>query len=150
MLKIGAGSVGEALGGPFHVAEQKVEIGEQGFDPLPAASPQPLAGGRDPLRFALGEAGGGEGDGGEELGGGRTLAPPAVEQVELLLHREEGADLLEEGLEVLGGEILIGVALQSAPPLHQLLQQGQTLLPFLAGGGIAAEQIQHPEGRQGL
>jgi catechol 1,2-dioxygenase len=25
--------------GPFHVAEQKVEIGEQGFDPLPAASP---------------------------------------------------------------------------------------------------------------
>ena len=89
-----------------------------------AAEMPPVAGERDPLGFALGESRGRQGDAAEEIGGAGALLGPAVEQIELLLHGEEGTDLLEEGLEILWGEALIGRAFQATAALDQLLEQG--------------------------
>ena len=109
-----------------------------------------MAGRGDPLRFALDKAGGGQGGGGEEISGGRAAIPPAAEQIHLLLDREQGADLFEEGAEFLRWEGEISLPLQPAPPLHQLLQQLQPLAALSGAGQVAVEQVEHPVGGEPL
>ena len=99
---------------------------------------QPLAGRGDALGLALGKAGGGEGGARQEICSRRGFCP-ATEQIHLLLHRQEGTDLLKKGLKFLRAHARVTETLQSAPAGHQLFKQGQTLGPFRLGREVAAE-----------
>lgn len=115
------GAAFEAVQGPIHIAQQQIEIGQQRLDAGPPAGDKALPGGRNPFGLALGEPRSCEGDGGQEIGGAGSLLRPAVEKIHLLLDGEKRADLLEEGLEVLGSKAVIGASLQppGAAPVAQ-------------------------------
>ena len=149
-LQVGIGAGVKQGLGLFHLPQQQLLAGHEHLHARLAAALQAFQGRQDALGLALHEAGGGEGEAGQEIGGGRAGLGPAVEQVHLLLHRQELADLFEEGLELAGGEVGVVLPLQAAPLLHQPLQQGDALLAGGVGGEVAADQIQHAVWQQGL
>ena len=135
--------------GPFNFPQQQQLAGDQRLEPLLAAGFEPLAGGRNPLRFALGKSGGGQGCAGQKISGGGARRP-ATEDIDLLLNGEEGADLLEKGLEFLRSHARVSESLQAAAALDQLLQQGKPLGPLGLGREVAAEQVKYPVGAQSI
>ncbi len=131
----------------LHLAQQQVVAGQGGLDGPLTAGLQQLAGGLDALGLALGKSGGGQGSAGQQ-GGLGGLGGPAAEQIHLLLHGEEGADLIEEGAKLRGRQVGIRLSLQPAALLHQLLEQLQAQLAFGPGRQVAAEQVEHSIGPQ--
>ena len=148
VAQLRAGPGVEGRQGDVHLPEQQVQVGEQRFDAAAATGLQAFTGGGDPLGLALGEAGGGEGDAAEEIRRLRTGLGPAAEQIHLLLHRQEAADLLEEHLELRAAEAGIQIPLQATAALHELFEQLQALTALLHGGQLPAEQIEHQKGRE--
>ena len=135
-----------------------MQAGQQGLGPFGATGLQPQFGSGNSLGFALAKARSRESCGGQEIGGpgartrggsttcGRTTCVrttwgigPAAEQIHLLLHGEEGADLFEKGLEFFARQARIVVPLQAAPALDQLLEERQPLGALSDSGEIAAE-----------
>ena len=145
MLELGSGISGKGLAGLVHLTQEQVQVGQHGLPFGATAGLEPLLGGGDAVRFALGKARGGEGAGGQSFGRLGTFRP-AAEQIHLFLHRQEGPDLLQKGGEFSGRQVGIARAFEPPTPLHQLLQQGQTLCPLRCGREVAAEQIQNPKG----
>ena len=112
--------------------------------------PEAIEGFLDALGLALGEAGGGEGIGPQKFSGDRTGFGPELEQIDLLLHGEETADLLEEGLKGFLGEVFVLITVESTAAFHQIQQQFQTVFPVAAVVQVAADQIQDSIGEQAL
>ena len=104
----------------------------------------------DPLRLALHEAGSGEGQAGQPIGAAGSGLGPAAEQIQLFLNGEELADLLEERRKFTGGERRVAIPFQAAAALHQLIEQGDTLLAGGHGREIAADQVEHAVRKQGV
>ena len=61
----------------------------------------------------------------------------------MFLQRQETADLAEKGLKLRQAEVRVSFALEPAAALDYLLKERQTLLPFLDGAGVAAEQVKN-------
>ena len=117
--------------GLIHLPQQQVQAGQERLAPFGATGLQPRLGGGNPLGFALAKARSGEGCGGQEISSPGVsprgasvprVIGPAAEQVHLLLHGEEGADLFEKGLEFFARQARVVVPLQAAPALDQLLE----------------------------
>ena len=159
LLQFTGGALCEGLVGLIHLPQQQVQAGQQRLGSFGATRLQPRLGGGNPLGFALAKARCGERCGGQEISSLRAcprgaripgVIGPAAEQIHLLLHGEEGADLFEKGLEFFARQAWVVVPLQAAPALDQLFEQGQALGALADGGEIAAEQIEHAEGGEAL
>ena len=154
LLQFSGGALCEGLVGLIHLPQQQVQAGQEGLGSFRATGLQPRLGGGNPLGFALAKTRSSESCGGQEIGSPgssiQRVIGPAAEQVHLLLHGEEGADLFEKGLEFFDRQARVVVPLQAAPALDQLFEQRQSLGALAHGGEIAAEQIEHAEGGEAL
>ena len=137
-LQFGGGSLIEGAAGFVHLPKQQMQAGQQRLQSVLTAGLQPFAGRGDALGLALGKAGGGEGGARQKICSRRGFCP-ATEQIHLLLHCQEGTDLLKKGLKFLWAHARVTETLQSAPAGHQLFKQGQTLGPFRLSREVAAE-----------
>ena len=127
-----------------------MQAGHLGINAHIAHRLQPLEGRADAFGFALGKARGRQGIGAEEFSGDRAAFTPLQEQIDLLLHGEETADLLEERLEGFLREIGVLIAIEAAAALHQFIEQIAAKFAAAAFSQIAADQIQDPVGQQGI